>query len=323
MKTSEFYSSESAQDPQNIEDMQSSSQASNEVHQNHQNTLAAEAPGANSVWKKLEEENSDFFRAYYIRLKLKRQIILFNHLLEHQCHLMKSPLLPNIPLAPLHNGIQTTPVNNMPMGYPVLQQPAMTATGQPHFDPTGCGLSSCHVVNGIPPHGRFHALSINSGNEIVMGGATTEAAPVGIPCGTISSMSEMAASPASVASNNHFPFTPPEISGMCLDASTLDTTLTSDMVSTGDLQLDQECAMGSSRDPLGSLGQLWNLNLSDLTTDLASLGDLRALDDYTGSPFPPPDSDILLDSPEQDDKVEEYFADALTVAASQPDDEKP
>lgn len=57
-----------------------------------------------SVWQKLEEENAEFFRAYYIRLKLKKQILLFNHLLEHQYHLMKySP--PKVPLAPIQNGI--------------------------------------------------------------------------------------------------------------------------------------------------------------------------------------------------------------------------
>lgn len=58
-----------------------------------------------SVWQKLEEENADFFRAYYIRLKLKKQIILFNNLLEHQYHLMKYPVPPKVPLAPIQNGI--------------------------------------------------------------------------------------------------------------------------------------------------------------------------------------------------------------------------
>nr|XP_016477343.1 PREDICTED: uncharacterized protein LOC107798821 [Nicotiana tabacum]XP_016477349.1 PREDICTED: uncharacterized protein LOC107798821 [Nicotiana tabacum] len=61
------------------------------------------------VWQKLEEENADFFRAYYIRLKLKKQIILFNHLLEHQYHLMKYPVPPKVPLAPMQNGINTMP----------------------------------------------------------------------------------------------------------------------------------------------------------------------------------------------------------------------
>lgn len=53
----------------------------------------------------------------------------------------------------------------MPLGYPVLQQPAMMTTGQPHFDPVSCGLSSCDVVNGIPAPGRYHPIHINSGNE--------------------------------------------------------------------------------------------------------------------------------------------------------------
>lgn len=64
-----------------------------------------------TVWQKLEEENSEFFRAYYIRLKLKKQIILFNHLLEHQYHLMKYPIQPKVPLPPIQNGIHPVPGN--------------------------------------------------------------------------------------------------------------------------------------------------------------------------------------------------------------------
>ncbi|RWW20746.1 hypothetical protein GW17_00015127, partial [Ensete ventricosum] len=36
----------------------------------------------------------------------------------------------------------------------VLPQHPMPATFQPHVDPMGCGLSSCHVVNGIPAPGK-------------------------------------------------------------------------------------------------------------------------------------------------------------------------
>jgi len=36
------------------------------------------------VWTKLEEQNPEFFRCYYTRLKLKAQIVMFNHLLEQQ-----------------------------------------------------------------------------------------------------------------------------------------------------------------------------------------------------------------------------------------------
>ncbi|RWW01305.1 hypothetical protein GW17_00035669, partial [Ensete ventricosum] len=161
----------------------------------------------------------------------------------------------------------TTLVNSMPLGYPVLQQPEMTTTGQPHFDPRICGFI---VINDPKP----------------------EATPAATPCGAISSISEMAASPASMTSNNHFPFTPSEISGMGLDASTLETTLTSDVASMEELQLGQDCAIGSSRDSLGSVGPLWNFSITDLAADLANLG------------------------------VEEYFAEAITAPSSQPHDEK-
>ncbi|XP_022147358.1 uncharacterized protein LOC111016316 isoform X3 [Momordica charantia] len=233
-------------------------------------------PGFTSlVWQKLEEENADFFRAYYIRLKLKKQILLFNHLLEHQYRLMNYSIPPKVPLAPMQNGIHPMPVNNLPMGYPVLQQPPMSMPGQPHLDTMASGMPSCHVVNGVPAPSNFHPIRMNSGND------------------TMSSMSEMSMSPASVASSGHFSFTAPEISGIGVDTSALDTAFTSEMVSSVGLQLSQDGGAGNSRDSLRSLDQFqWNFSLSDLTTDLSNLGDLGPLGNYPGSPFLPSDSEI-------------------------------
>ena len=39
--------------------------------------------------QKLEEQNPDFFRAYYTRLKLKDQVVLFNHLLLQQVNVVQ------------------------------------------------------------------------------------------------------------------------------------------------------------------------------------------------------------------------------------------
>ncbi|KAL5056553.1 hypothetical protein RYX36_037235 [Vicia faba] len=39
------------------------------------------------VWQKLEEENQEFFKAYYLRLRLKEQITEFNRLLKEQAEL--------------------------------------------------------------------------------------------------------------------------------------------------------------------------------------------------------------------------------------------
>ncbi|KAL3529782.1 hypothetical protein ACH5RR_009104 [Cinchona calisaya] len=41
------------------------------------------------VWQKLEEENQQFFKAYYLRLMVKEQIMEFNKLLSEQVELMR------------------------------------------------------------------------------------------------------------------------------------------------------------------------------------------------------------------------------------------
>lgn len=275
------------------------------------------------VWQKLEEENADFFRAYYIRLKLKKQIILFNHLLEHQYHLMKYSVAPKVPLAPIQNGIHPMPVNNLPMGYPVLPPPPMPAPGQPHLDSMGHGISSCHVVNGVPAPSNFQPMRMNSGNEMVMGTSSADATPVAPPNGGMASMSDLHISPTSVASSDHFPFTASEIAGMGVDTSALDTAFQSDVGSSIGLQLPPDGGAGNSKDSLRSLGQIpWNFSLSDLTADLSNLGDLGPLGNYPGSPFLPSDSDILLDSPDQEDIVEEFFVDSVPGPPTQSDEEK-
>ncbi|KAI9180972.1 hypothetical protein LWI28_009864 [Acer negundo] len=240
------------------------------------------------VWQKLEEENADFFRAYYISTA-------------------KGTFGPHTKWDSSH----ACAVNNLPMGYPVLQQPPMAASGQHHLDSMGCGISSCHVVNGVPAPGHFHPMRMNSGNDMVMDNSTAEVAPVIPPSSGMSSMSEMAVSPTSVASSGHFPFTASDISGMGVDTCALDTAFTSDVASSVGLQLGPDGGAGNSRDSLRSLDQIpWNFSLSDLTADLSNLGDLGALGNYPGSPFLPSDSEILLDSPEPDD-IEEFFVDSV------------
>ncbi|KAK8570386.1 hypothetical protein V6N13_003069 [Hibiscus sabdariffa] len=273
------------------------------------------------VWQKLEEENADFFSSYYIRLKLKKQIILFNHLLEHQYHLMKYPVPAKVPLAPIQNGIHPMPVNNLPMGYPVLQQPPIPATGQPHID--SMGISSCHVVNGVPAPSNFQPMQMNPGNDMVMDNNTSDAIPTVPPTTAMPSMSEMPVSPTSVASSGNFPFTASDMSGMGVDTSALDSAFTTDVAGSVGLQLGPDNGAGNSRDSLRSLDQIeWNFSLTDLTADLSNLGDLGALGNYPGSPFLPSDSEMLLDSSEQEDIVEEFFVDSVPGQPCSPYDEE-
>ncbi|KAL3624399.1 hypothetical protein CASFOL_031067 [Castilleja foliolosa] len=247
------------------------------------------------VWQKLEEENADFFRAYYIRLKLKKQIVLFNNLLEHQYHVMKYP---KVPLAPMQNGVHSMPVNILPMGYP--------ATGQPHINAIGYS----QVVDGFPAPANFLPPPVNIGNDMAIETSRAGVLPVMPPN---SAMSSISVSPTSVSSSGHFPFSTSEIPGIGVDTSVLDTAFTSDVASSVGLEITPDNGAGNSRDLLRSLDQItWNFSLSDLTADLSDLGDLGALGNYPASPFLPSDSDILLDSPEQEG-IEEFFVDSDTV----------
>ncbi|GJM94887.1 hypothetical protein PR202_ga11571 [Eleusine coracana subsp. coracana] len=148
----------------------------------------------------------------------------------------------------------------------------------------------------------------------MMENETHETTHAATACSAMSS--EMAVSPSSAMSSNHVSFTPSEISGMCVDESAANATFGADVGNGGPLQIGPDGTDGSS---LGQ--QIWDFSLSDLTADLTNLGDLSALENYTGNPFLPSDSDLMLDSPDHDDIVE-YFADAIN-GPSQSDEEKP
>ncbi|KAL0412214.1 UNVERIFIED_CONTAM: hypothetical protein Slati_3811100, partial [Sesamum latifolium] len=252
--------------------------------------------------------------------------------------------------------------NNLPMGYPIMQQPPFPAIGQPHVGPVGYSTSGCHVVNGVPAPGNFLPMRTNSGNELLVlclfgyaigikaaaqaqgsslstaiNANTADLSPVMPPNNAVSSISDMPVSPASVASSGHFPFSTSEISGMGVESSVLDPAFTSEAASSVGLQLPPDNGAGDSRDSLRSWAQIpWDFSLPDLPADLSNLGDLGALENYPSSPFLPSDSDILLDSPEQEDigtvlllvagfvSVEEFFVDSDSVPGQcpLPDEEK-
>ena len=62
-----------------------------------------------SVWQRLEDENQDFFKAYYLKLLVKEQIMEFNRLLSEQVDLMRRTGLNGIaPYLP-SNGSHVSP----------------------------------------------------------------------------------------------------------------------------------------------------------------------------------------------------------------------
>lgn len=267
-------------------------------------------PGFTSlVWQKLEEQNRDFFKAYYTRLKLKKQIILFNRLLEHQYQLMR----PTAPLVPMQNGMHPSPVQHLPMGYPVLPQPLLPATGHPHLVSMSCGLSSPAVVNGIPAQGNFQSIRRSSAADNMMDSSMEVGSAMQTPCSGVSSMTDMSLSPASAMSSSHFPFNSTDISGIGTNLMPLDVPFLSGDTAgpngVGTLQVVPDVGGGSLTDSLRSLGQLpRNFSLSDLTNG----GDLGLLGSYSGSPFLPDNTEVFLESPDNDEIDEEFFIDSIT-----------
>ncbi|XP_034708870.1 uncharacterized protein LOC117931903 [Vitis riparia] len=104
------------------------------------------------------------------------------------CYLINHPIPPNVPLAPIQNGIHHMPVNNLPMGYPVLQQPPLPAT---HINSMSCSMSSSRVEKGILASGKFHPIQMNVANEtasdLVTGIPTAGVKDIRNECGCIHS----------------------------------------------------------------------------------------------------------------------------------------
>ncbi|KAK2362799.1 histidine-tRNA ligase [Trifolium repens] len=65
------------------------------------------------IWQRLEEQNPDFFKAYYTRLALKQQIEEFNKLLEKQKQLMDLEQT-KVASLPTSNGFQYHVVTSLP-----------------------------------------------------------------------------------------------------------------------------------------------------------------------------------------------------------------
>jgi len=224
---------------------------------------------------------------------------------------------PTAPLVPMQNGMHPSPVQHLPMGYPVLPQPLLPATGHPHLVSMSCGLSSPAVVNGIPAQGNYQSIRRSSATDNMTGSSMEVGSAMQTPCGGVSSMTDMSLSPASAMSSSHFPFNSTDISGIGTNLMPLDVPFLSGDTAgpngVGTLQVVPDVGGGSLRDSLRSLGQLpRNFSLSDLTADLTNGGDLGLLGSYSGSPFLPDNTEVFLESPDNDEIDEEFFIDSIT-----------
>ncbi|KAJ6881524.1 hypothetical protein NC651_028192 [Populus alba x Populus x berolinensis] len=122
------------------------------------------------VWNRLEQENAEFFKAYCTMLILKKQISVFNELLEKQHHLLNYAAPLEYPLAPMQEGIQHMPFIKSEIPSPVSfaphdQYPFVPREMPESVDPSAFDFSELsHVQNPgqvllQPANAGFHNLA--------------------------------------------------------------------------------------------------------------------------------------------------------------------
>ncbi|XP_066376545.1 uncharacterized protein [Miscanthus floridulus] len=99
------------------------------------------------VWRQLEQQNPLFFKAYYMRLKLKNQIVVINKLLQDQFAAMNKDFSSGIPSMCLPNGSNSNLLKQNPCFLPE------TAPGSAMPDGIMHNGSSSGIING-PPSGN-------------------------------------------------------------------------------------------------------------------------------------------------------------------------
>lgn len=268
------------------------------------NTLLNQAkiePGFTGlVWQKLEEQNPDFFKAYYTRLLVKQQITKFNELLRQQVELMQKMQATNGP--PISNGLHSSPMKHTPIVYHA-QQPAIPMQ---RIHNMGCNLvpSNPSLVNGgacLP-----NTVQSSDDNSISSSGRmeiSSSVPPVLHGHSGISPGNELAIQSGPGFSNNaRFSYsgvgnsTDTHVSAMDVSVSDFNSNETDQQSGVG---FPEDTSTANQRDPLGFLGQIpRNFSLSDLTADFSHTSDI--LGSYSGCPFLTPDGEAFLDSPEKE-----------------------
>ncbi|XP_042042701.1 uncharacterized protein LOC121787925 isoform X1 [Salvia splendens] len=110
------------------------------------------------VWERLEDKNQEFFKAYYLKLLVKEQILEFNRLLSEQADLMRrAPLNRITPYLP-SNGSHVSPTQHISNTQNV--QPVKTENTQQANTSNNCGSAIQPAING-PVHTRKIDVSPN------------------------------------------------------------------------------------------------------------------------------------------------------------------
>ncbi|TMW89891.1 hypothetical protein EJD97_016513 [Solanum chilense] len=256
------------------------------------------------VWQRLEEENHEFFRAYYTRLIVKDQIMRFNELLERQAESMRVYATESVPVS---NGSQIQPV---------AQNSTFQATE--HAEPN-VKLANMHpTINGNLLQGytngassvqsyaqaamdvSAHARSIDLSPNMLL----PQHANLGLMQGPNEGMINSAGYSGNYGGGGIPQKAPPGIGNPSLpDFSNVEPSV----------QPVNEDPWGVDTSSFGFLGKIpRNFSFSDLTADFPNTSEI--LEGYSGSAFLAADTNDFLDPQDEGDQENQAINDSDTIS---------
>ncbi|XP_028122631.1 uncharacterized protein LOC114319781 isoform X1 [Camellia sinensis] len=264
------------------------------------------------VWQKLEDENRDFFKAYYLRLMVKDQIMQFNRLLQKQIELMDQMCPPGVASIPMSNGSHVPPLHQNsayyapehvgpPLKVENMHQPINSSF--PNSFPNG-GSSSLDPCMQNVVDMSAHARRIDVSPNIFLAQSST--------AGMIQGMNGvMIKSEAGYAGNSSYMF---GNEGNVLKSRPAigDTSVSSFSSVASNSHPLNETLLDADSSSFGFLGQIpRNFSLSDLTADFSNSADI--LETYSRSPFLAADTDNFLDPHGRGEQGESFIILSLSL----------
>ncbi|CAH8339601.1 unnamed protein product [Eruca vesicaria subsp. sativa] len=247
------------------------------------------------VWQKLEEENREFFKAYYLRLMVKHQIMEFNKLLEQQVRHMQQMHPSGVTSVQNTNGSHIQSMNQKQLGYASehTDHQSLKSNAQHPMPPSlsNAYLNGSSTLNtNVSPSVNIsstHARRVDASPNILSSQTTN-----------MPMMQGMNGGGGMIKSETAFTNPPSFMYGGERNALEGHSTVRESPIPSfsnesnnqpiGDTLLDAEAST------FGFLGQIpRNFSLSDLTADFSGS---EILESYDKSPFLAPDAENFLDS---------------------------
>ncbi|XP_068308575.1 uncharacterized protein [Pyrus communis] len=268
------------------------------------------------VWQKLEEENREFFRAYYLRLMVKHQIIEYNNLLKQQVELMSQLHSSKVASISSSNGSQISSMHQNSTCYAPEQLGPALKTENIHHQVASClpnaftnGGSTLHTTMHNAVKMSAHTNRIDVQPNMLPNQSSNIGLMQGMNGGIVKSEVGYSGSSYMFSADGNILETRPAIGDASVAAF---NSVESTSQPLNESLLDADCSS------FGFLGQIpRNFSLSDLTADFSQSSDI--LESYPRSPFLATDNDNFLDSRDREHQGDNNRLDTISEGVSYED----